>query len=116
MPSKELAFSLRANDFEWAYSRPGGHGGQKMQKTSSRVQVRHSESGAMGQASDTRSQLQNRRIALQRLIDSAAFKIWLNRKLMQGPTPEQRVEKDMDPRNLKVENQENGVWVDAKTI
>jgi len=44
------------------------------------------------------------------MVESAAFKVWMNRMLFQGPTAEERVAKDMDPKNIKVEVRENGVW------
>lgn len=108
----QLVFSLSKDDFDWEYSRSGGNGGQKVNKTSSKVRVVHRPSGAVGLASDTRSQLQNRRLALSRLTESAAFKVWVNRKLVEGPTPEQQVERDMQSHNLRVEVKQDGIWVE----
>jgi protein subunit release factor B len=107
---KQLAFSVTADDCEWQYMRVGGKGGQKVNKTSSGVRVIHHPSGARAESRDGRSQLQNRKVAFKKMVESVAFKVWMNAKLYEGPTPEERVEKDMDPKNLLVEGREEGTW------
>lgn len=108
--SKELVFSVKAEDCRWDYFKSSGPGGQKKNKTSSSVRVHHDPSGAVGQATESRSQLENRKVAFKRMVNSPAFKIWINRKLASGPTPEERVEKDMAPENLRVEGRVDGKW------
>jgi hypothetical protein len=53
--------------------RGSGAGGQKRNKTSSSVRVRHAETGLSGQSGDSRSQPENREIALRRLRERLAF-------------------------------------------
>jgi hypothetical protein len=53
--------------------RGSGPGGQKRNKTDSGVRVRHRPSGLSGQATDSRSQHDNRRRALRRLRHELAF-------------------------------------------
>ena len=101
---------MTADDCEWQYFRAGGKGGQHQNKSSSGVRVIHHPSGARGESREERSQFQNRKKAFRRMVESAAFKVWMNRMLFQGPTAEERVAKDMDPKNIKVEVRENGVW------
>jgi protein subunit release factor B len=113
---KQLVLSVKANDCNWEYFPAGKNGGQKANKTASACRVTHPESGATGESREQRSQLQNRRTAWRRMVESAQFKVWLARKLSQGPTPEERVAKDMQPQNLRVEVKRNGKWVDEKAL
>ena len=53
--------------------RGSGAGGQKRNKTSSSVRVRHRATGLAGQAGDSRSQPENRAIALRRLREHFAW-------------------------------------------
>jgi hypothetical protein len=55
--------------------RGSGAGGQKRNKTSSSVRVRHRATGLAGQSGDSRSQPENRDIALRRLRASFAFEL-----------------------------------------
>lgn len=105
-----LILSITAKDCDWQYFRVGGNGGQHRDKTSSGVRVVHRESGATGQATEDRKQSKNRQVAFKRMTDTLAFKKWLAQKLLDGPTPEERVERDMEPHNLLVEGRENGTW------
>jgi len=57
-----LAQDVRIDTF-----RAGGHGGQNLHKTESAVRLTHLPSGTVVVASDTRSQVQNREIAFERL-------------------------------------------------
>lgn len=50
-----------------------GAGGQKRNKTSSAVRMRHRSSGLVANASDSRSQAENRRLALARLRTNIAL-------------------------------------------
>lgn len=102
--------SVTKDDCTWEYMPAGKNGGQKGNKTASAVRVKHPPSGAVGESREERSQLQNRKIAFRRMVESPKFKIWLNRVLASGPTPEERVEKDMQPENLLVETRVNGTW------
>lgn len=101
---------MTAKDCEWQTFRAGGNGGQNQNKRDTGVRCIHHPSGARGEARDERSQLQNRKLAFRRMVESAKFKIWLNRQLSMGPTPDERVAKDMVPENLKVEVREKGIW------
>lgn len=70
-------FSVTADDCQWQFFKGSGDGGQKRQKTSSGARCTHEPSGAMGQATDTRSQLQNKKLAFKRMVDSNEFQAWL---------------------------------------
>jgi len=113
--SKELLFSITKKDFDVQTFRCGGHGGQKVDKTSSGVRIIHKESGAIGESREERSQTMNKRIAFKRLAESPAFISWHKRKIhevLTNMTIEQKVNKLMSPENLKIEvHDEKGRWV-----
>ncbi len=76
--TRELVASITKKDLRIDYFRPGGNGGQKMQKTDSGVRITHLPSGAVGRATDTRSREQNSRLAVYRLVEHYKFKLWLD--------------------------------------
>ena len=100
-------FILDKNDLSVEYYRGSGAGGQKRNKTSSACRITHKASGATGQAQDERSQTQNKKLALQRLVNSKQFKIWSKMQIAiqeEGyKNLETKVDKLMSPENLKVE-------------
>jgi peptide chain release factor 2 len=59
---------LRPEDFEETISRSSGPGGQNVNKLSTAVTLVHRPSGLTVTAQDTRSQYQNRQLAIRRLI------------------------------------------------
>jgi hypothetical protein len=111
--NKKLAFSVTLADMEVQTFRAGGPGGQNQNKRDTGVRLIHHPSGARAESREERSQLQNKKTAFQKLVDSQTFKTWINRKLATGPTPEERVAAEMAPENIKVEYQEQGRWVVA---
>ena len=114
---KELLYSLSKKDFKLQTFRSGGPGGQHQNKTDSGVRIIHKESGAIGQCRNHRSQAQNKKIALQRLVESKEFKLWYIKKcheIMSGKKIEDVVDELMEPKNLKLEKLENDKWVEWK--
>lgn len=90
----------------------GGPGGQHQNTSNTGVRVIHHPSGARGESREERSQLLNKRAAFRRMVASKKFNVWLNRQIwFKGELPEQRVKKDMDPKNLRVEGKQHGRWV-----
>lgn len=53
----------------------GGKGGQNQNRRSTGVRVVHPPSGAVGEARDQRSQIQNKRAAFRRMAESEKFKV-----------------------------------------
>lgn len=113
---KEKLVSVTAKNCRWDYFKGSGSGGQKKNKTSSAVRCTHTESGAIGQASDTRSQLKNRQLAFGRMARSALFQKWLkvaNARAMGRLTDiNVAVELTTQDQNLRVEGKESGRWVE----
>ncbi len=58
---------LTRDDFEIQSFRSGGPGGQHQNKTETGIRIIHHPSGAIGECRSTRSQLQNKQLAFQRL-------------------------------------------------
>jgi len=115
--TRELLFSVTEKDLVIQTFHAGGPGGQNQNKTSSGVRIIHKESGAVGEARDTRSQLENKRAALKRMTESVKFKMWVNRvcaEINTGKTIDQRVDEMMKPENIKVEVNEGGKWQEAE--
>ncbi len=63
--ANELTIDPR--DLEWSACRASGSGGQHLQKTDSAVQLRHAPTGLIVKAQGTRSQHENRAVALETL-------------------------------------------------
>lgn len=52
------------------------------------------------------------------MADSAKFKIWLNTEIFQTSQlreiADQKIGKELDPKDIKVEVQQNGRWVEER--
>jgi protein subunit release factor B len=64
------SLGVRIEDLEESFSRSGGPGGQHVNKVSSAATIRHRPTGLAVTASDSRSQAENRHLALGRLLDT----------------------------------------------
>ena len=101
-------------DFDVSYFCGSGAGGQARNKVASGVQIIHRETGAIGRASDSRSQAENKKTAFKRLLETPKMKFWISRevyRVKQGETLEQTIENDTQPKNLKFEiKNAKGQW------
>ncbi len=67
-----MAIEIRDEDLKIEFYRGSGPGGQHRNVTESGVRIRHLPTGIMVQASERRSQAQNRELAMERLRDALA--------------------------------------------
>jgi hypothetical protein len=104
--SRRLLFSVSIDDCRVDTFRSGGKGGQNQNKVESGVRIVHPPSGAVGEARDSRDQLQNKRAAWKRMISSVKFKVWhriMTCEMVSGKSIEERVDEEMTPSKLLVE-------------
>lgn len=109
-------FSVTLADCEVEFFRAGGNGGQKVNKTSSACRVRHVPSGAVAECREGRSQSHNKATAFRKMAESSRFQAWLRIEVARREGTlrevEARVERAMEPRNLRVEvHDERGRWM-----
>jgi protein subunit release factor B len=105
---RKLLFSVRLKDCRVDTFRGSGPGGQHRNKVETAVRVTHEPSGAVGQCSEEKSQLLNKRRAFRRMAESREFQLWA--KTLNLKPIEDVVEDQMDPKNLRVEGRRDGRW------
>lgn len=117
MSERQRINILSKKDLDISYFCGSGPGGQARNKVASGVQIIHHESGALGRASDSRSQDQNRQSAFNRLMEHPKMKFWLARKLyeiQQQETMEETIIKETAAENLKIEiKDKDGKWTEV---
>lgn len=114
MPRRKL-FSVTLDDCRVDTFTCGGKGGSGKDTSNNGVRITHPPSGAVGEARDSRYQLQNKRAAFRRMGESKAFRAWVQREAsrLQGEkSVDEQVDEAMDPRNLRVEVRGEGGWVE----
>jgi protein subunit release factor B len=110
---RKKLFSVTIKDCKVDTFTVGGHGGSGKDTSNTGVRILHPPSGATGKATESRSQLSNKRTAFTRMAESNAFRAWVNQKaaeLSVGKTVEELVEEAMDAKNLKVEVRTSKGW------
>jgi protein subunit release factor B len=70
---KEKVLSVTLKDCDVQTKRGSGKGGQNRNKRDTAVRIVHRDSGAIGEAQDERSQLQNKRLAFRRMSETPKF-------------------------------------------
>lgn len=115
--NKEILFSVTAAECEWSYTKGTGSGGQKKNKTSSAVHCSHRPSGAHGYSEASRSQLDNKREAFVKMVNTKEFKEWHRLETMrrngQMAMVDAYVERELKRVTIEVHD-EQGRWVQVK--
>lgn len=108
----ELAFSVSINECEVQTFRAGGKGGQNQNKRETGVRVIHHDSGARGESREERSQLQNKRTAFKRMVDTPEFQRYIKHRMYGIGRAEAEVERAMErTQDFRTEVRVNGRWV-----
>lgn len=104
---RKLLFSLTKKDFTIQTFKAGGKGGGNQNSRNTGVRIIHKESGAKGEARDSRYHKQNKRAAFRRLCSSKKFKDWVKYKAAIVSDTENKIQKQVDEwmkeENFKVE-------------
>lgn len=73
--TKTRILSVTIHDCEVQHFRSGGKGGQNQNKRDTGTRVIHHPSGARGESREERSQLQNKKKAFLRMVESSKFQL-----------------------------------------
>lgn len=73
--TRRRILSVTIHDCEVQHFRSGGKGGQNQNKRDTGTRVIHHPSGARGESREERSQLQNKKKAFTRMVQSAQFQL-----------------------------------------
>lgn len=109
---REKILSVTLADCDVQTFRAGGKGGQNQNKRDTGVRIIHRESGARGESREERSQLQNKKKAFRRMVETSTFKAWIKMKLGHDALLHAEVERSMWPHNIKTEVRKGGQWVE----
>ena len=102
---------MTIHDCEVQHFRSGGKGGQNQNKRDTGTRVIHRPSGARGESREERSQLQNKRAAFLRMMNSPAFQLWL--RIQTGRLAAWEADFDLPAEQVKVEIRSGGRWVEV---
>jgi protein subunit release factor B len=127
MKERKLLFSLSKDqgDFRIQAYRGTGNGGQKKNKTFNACRIwcidkETKEVVAMSQCEEQRSFEQNKKRALEKLLETEKFKVWhklkVAKKLGLLKDIDEYVDKQMHPENIKIEEQIDGKWTEINDM
>jgi len=110
----KLLFSITAKDFNIDYFSGTGPGGQNRNKVKVCCRITHKDSNAVGISKELKSQVQNKKLAFKRCIESEKFKNWhkieIARRLRQFEDIDKKVEEEM--KKIKIEVYKDGKWIE----
>jgi protein subunit release factor A len=87
-----------------------GAGGQHRDHSNSGVRIVHNASGAVGEATDSRKQSDNKKAAFKRMAQTDTFQRWAKNEVRKHPDYEQMLNEAMRPENIIVEIKVDGKW------
>jgi protein subunit release factor A len=110
---RKKLFSVTIKDCRVDTFTVGGHGGAGKDTSNTGVRVTHSESGAVGKATESRSQRANKTVAFRRMAESKTFRQWAKHKaakLQASKSVDELVDEAMIAENLKIEYRTEQGW------
>lgn len=108
---RELVATVTLADCDVDTFRSGGKGGQNVNKRDTGVRITHRASGAVGRATDERSQLQNKKLAWKRMCETPEFRAWTRKIVAGDELLKIQVERELWPDRLKTEVKDaEGRW------
>src|SRR3954470_5249841 len=93
--------SVSIHDCEVQHFRSGGSGGQNQNKRDTGVRWIHPPSGARGESREERSQLQNKKTAWRRMVETPEFQAWVRLQAAKDAGVGAAVERELWPDRLK---------------
>jgi peptide chain release factor len=93
--------TLNEADLQEIFERSSGPGGQNVNKTSTKVTLRHLPTGITVTVQDTRSQFQNRALARERLLAALNHRVTERQQQQRAAREKLRRQKRQRPAGLK---------------
>ena len=113
---RERLFSVTAKDCVFQATRGSGPGGQHRNKVATAIRCKHTDSGAVGYASDDKSQHRNKRKAFLRMAESKKFRDWVKIEASRRTGDLARIEAEVSSsiKKVRVEVKDiRGIWVEC---
>lgn len=107
---REKILTVTADDCEVQTFRAGGKGGQNQNKRETGVRIIHHPSGARGESREHRTQWENKKAAWRRMVETPQFRYWVSVETGRIEDANKWVEKQMDPKNIKLEVRVDRKW------
>ena len=112
--TREKILTVTIHDCEVQTFRSGGNGGQNQNKRDTGVRVIHHPSSARGESREERSQLQNKKAAFRRMVDTPHFRYWVSVQTGRVEERDRWLARMLRPENIRVEYRVAGRWVPAE--
>jgi peptide chain release factor len=98
--SLDIGMEIKETDIKVEFFRGSGPGGQHRNVTDSAVRIRHMPTGIVVQASEQRSQANNRRIAMERLLHELKKRELRRKKRIRTAVPKKAKEDRLAVKRL----------------
>ncbi|GAB7026473.1 peptide chain release factor-like protein [Geotalea toluenoxydans] len=95
-----MTIEIREADIKVEFYRASGPGGQHRNTTDSAVRIRHLPTGIVVQASESRSQWQNRELAMSRLQQALIKRERKTKKRIATKTPKKAKERRLSEKKI----------------